>query len=90
MKLITFVTNISYFVVKFIAYIEISELTKSTGKCINAIIYLFFVLFQQQTWDSEINYVNALSNTLINFSLSFLHLSFQKVKASFDHMDSET
>lgn len=49
MKLITFITNISYFAVKFITYIEISEPTKSTGKCINSIIYLFFVLSQQQT-----------------------------------------
>jgi len=41
------------------------------------------------TRDGEINYVNALSNTLINFSLYFVHLSFQKVKASFNQVGSD-
>jgi hypothetical protein len=36
------------------------------------------------------NYVNDLSNTLINLTLYFLHLSFQKVKASFNEVDSGT
>ena len=50
----------------------------------------FFLFFpHQETRDSEINYVNAFSNTLINFSLHFAHHCFQKVKASFNQVGSK-
>lgn len=41
------------------------------------------------TRGSAVNYVTAPRNTLINFSLYFVLLSFQKVKASFNQVGSE-
>jgi len=62
-------------------HVDISAPAKSTYRCIHSLFLVFPPLSPpppKGTRDGEINYVNVLSNTLINISLYFVRLSLSK------------